>query len=250
MASERQLDTIKSPWWGEHLNRYEEAVKLFPSNNLKILDLACGSGFGTNYLARLGNTVTGGDISEETIRACKKKYLDNNITFEKVDGTRLPYQSNYFDVVISFETIEHTTQYQIMLDEFKRVVKKEGLIILSTPNFMINSPSGKVTNPYHTQEWVYEELDEILKKTFSSSVILGQSYARYTNKHAINYKIAKVIESVFYKRVIRKLPLAFQDFVLKLFINESMYPSANNYILSNELETIKKCKTFFAVCKP
>ncbi|MBI3519557.1 MAG: class I SAM-dependent methyltransferase [Bacteroidetes bacterium] len=250
MSSERQLNSENNPWWGEHLHRYQEAAKLLPKKHLKILDIACGSGFGSDFLAQLGNTVIGGDVSESAIAECRSKFNRSDISFEVVDGTNLPYTDETFDVIISFETIEHTTKYQKMLNEFKRVVKKDGVIILSTPNFLINSPTGIIVNPYHTQEWTYEELYEILNNTFSNVKLLGQAYTRYRNKRQLKYRIGKIVENIFYTRGVRKLPISFQDKTMKMLIGEPMYPLPNNYSFVEELNEIKKCKTFFAICKP
>jgi 2-polyprenyl-3-methyl-5-hydroxy-6-metoxy-1,4-benzoquinol methylase len=250
MSSERQLDDTNNPWWGEHLHRYQEAAKLFPKNNLKILDLACGTGFGSNFIAQLGNKVIGGDLSESIINDCRLKYKTSNLSFECIDGTNISYENETFDVVISFETIEHTIHYQKMLNEFKRVVKKQGLIILSTPNFLINSPKGKIINPYHTQEWIFEDLKALLCNMFSSTSIFGQSYSRYKNADNLNRKLGKLTESLLYMRGARKLPIRIQDTIMQALINEPMYPLAKNYTLVSDVFEIKKCKTFFVVCKP
>jgi 2-polyprenyl-3-methyl-5-hydroxy-6-metoxy-1,4-benzoquinol methylase len=250
MSSERQLDDTNNPWWGEHMHRYQEAAKLLPHSSLNILDIACGSGFGSSFLAQSGNTVIGGDLSEITITECNSKFNQSNLSFKIIDGTNIPYPDEFFDVVISFETIEHTKQYQEMLNEFKRVVKKNGLIIISTPNFLINSPKGFVTNPFHTQEWIYEDLSKILDQAFSSVKLLGQQYARYADKPHLKYKIGHVLEKILYTRGIRKLPIAFQDRIMKIIIDEPMYPLSKNYLFAEDVNEIKKCKTFFAICKP
>ncbi len=245
MSSERQLDDTNNPWWGEHLHRYEVAANLLPKKDSELLDIACGSGFGSNYLAKLGHKVIGADLSEDTIKDCIGKFDNKEISFRVIDGTKMDFDDHVFDAVISFETIEHTTQYQQMLNEFKRVVKKDGLIIISTPNFLINSPGGKLLNPYHTQEWIYEDLLELLNSTFSSVKIFGQEYSRYKNKHSFRYKAAKLIELFLYCRGIRKLPVSLQDTLMKLLIRQPMYPLSSNYIMTDNVDEIKKCKTFF-----
>lgn len=163
MASERQLLEKKSPWWGEHVHRYDVAVKQLKGNE-KILDIACGTGFGSDILAQYtNNTVIGGDIVPEVVAECRETWHRPNLKFAVLDGTQLPYEDDYFDVIVSYETIEHTTQYMAMLQEFNRVLKPDGTAFISTPNFPINSPSGKVTNSYHKQEFTLDELDKILR---------------------------------------------------------------------------------------
>lgn len=249
MSSERQLDSTNNPWWGEHLHRYEEAGKIIHLPNAKILDIACGSGFGSHYLAHLGHHVIGGDLSYDTVLDCASKYKANNLEFKQIDGTQMPFENDFFDVVISFETIEHTTEFQKMLNEFKRVVKKDGLIILSTPNFLINSPGGVIINKYHTQEWVYEDFLKILNSTYSQVNLMGQEYVRYKNQTSIRFKIGKFFEETLYQRGFRKLPIFFQDLIIKMFIDQPMYPLSSNYSFTKNVNEIKDCKTFFAICK-
>lgn len=248
MSSERLIDNDKNPWWGEHIHRYEEAAKIIKGHNASILDIACGTGFGSFYLASLGHQVIGGDLSEDTILDCAKKYKNIHLTFQQMNGTRLPFQNEMFNAVISFETIEHTVDFQLMLSEFKRVVKRNGIIILSTPNILINSPSGIIVNKYHTQEWTYEEFLELLNSNFSEINIFGQQYTRYKNQLSFKFKMSKFIESVLYKRGFRKIPLFLQDKIIRYLINLPMYPTASDYRLTNDISEIKKCKTFFAVC--
>ncbi|MBX2958854.1 MAG: class I SAM-dependent methyltransferase [Flavobacteriales bacterium] len=245
MSSERQEINKVSPWWGEHLHRYEEILKSF-SGTETILDIACGSGFGTHLLAtKTEGKVYGGDLSSDAINLCQKTWRKNNLSFQIMDGTNLCFEDDYFDIVVSFETIEHTTEFNKMINEFKRVLKPNGIIYLSTPNIIINSPSGIVTNPYHTQEWNYEEFIEILNFHFNSFDLYGQKYNRYAENKNIGYYIEKLL----YKKGVRKLPIKFQDYIMNVFGQPSIYPKSSEFILVNNSDEIRKCKTFFAVCR-
>ena len=244
MASERQEINTVSPWWGEHLHRYEEVIKSL-SGNETILDIACGSGFGTHLLSTHSTgKVFGGDLSTEAINLCDNSYNKDNLSYEIMDGTKLKFEDNTFDVVVSFETIEHTTRFHEMIKELKRVIKPNGIIYLSTPNIKINSPTGIVTNPYHTQEWDYVEFYKIINKHFNSYKIFGQKYNRYKNKKTIAF----YIENLLYIRGIRKVPISFQDKIINLFGQKSVYPNSKDYIMTNNISEVKKCKTFFAIC--
>ena len=128
MASERQDHTENSPWWGEHVHRYHLALKhMSPAD--KVLDIACGNGFGSYLLSeKTHGDVIGGDISDESITYCKSAFKNkSNLRFEKIDGTQIPYSDGYFDLIVSFETIEHTLKYREMLFEFKRTLKDGAL---------------------------------------------------------------------------------------------------------------------------
>ncbi|MDI9340650.1 MAG: class I SAM-dependent methyltransferase [Sediminibacterium sp.] len=250
MSDERQSDTTDNPWWGEHLHRYEEAGRLLGSASLTVLDLACGTGFGSDYLARLGHIVTGGDISEASIAECQQKYQRDKLTFMVMDACVLPFPNGVFDAVVSFETIEHTTRYHEVLNEFKRVLKPGGSIILSTPNFPVNSPKGFIENPYHTQEWNFQEFKDLLNQHFSSQRISGQKYARYDRGGGFRYSLARYAEFILYRRGARKLPLKWQNAIIRGLIRKPMYPLSSDYVMVEREDEIKKCKTFFAICKP
>jgi ubiquinone/menaquinone biosynthesis C-methylase UbiE len=248
LAAERKQLDEKSPWWGEHLHRYYEAVKYLKGDE-KILDLACGLGFGTAILAeKTKNEVVGGDIAEEAITDSKQYWQHLNLTFLILDGTNLPYSDAFFDTLISFETIEHTTQYRQMLREFSRVLKPNGIALISTPNFPINSPTGKVMNPYHTQEFTHAELLQILKEVFGEVHIQGQQYSRYKIQSFRN-RLGRVVERFLLLRGIRKIPIFLQDEVMKTLINRTIYPEAQDFEMVDGLEEVLKCQTFFALCK-
>jgi ubiquinone/menaquinone biosynthesis C-methylase UbiE len=134
-----------------------------------------------------------------------------------------------------------------MLQEFKRVTKPGGTIFISTPNFPVNSPSGKVTNPYHTQEFTFEELKKVLDLVFANTIILGQRYSRY-DKGQTN-KIGKVVAWFFGIKGIRKLPYALKNFFSTLFTGKPFYPDSSDFTMEKDENAILKCKTFFCICR-
>src|ERR1700749_2942376 len=141
MSSERQEHNIESPWWGEHIHRYNVALNYIYDTD-KVIDIACGNGFGSALLSsKTKEVVIGADISDETVQYCSGKFTNqSNLKFKVVDGINMPFEDMYFEKLISFETIEHTTQYKKMIKEFYRVLKNKGIAIISTPNIIINTP--------------------------------------------------------------------------------------------------------------
>lgn len=245
MESERQEYNQVSPWWGEHINRYNEVIKSLRGNEM-ILDIASGNGYGTYLLSQ--NTkkmVIGGDIDSNTIHLSNKLFKKENLTYTQLDGTNLPFENNFFDVIVSFETIEHTKKYNEMINEFKRSLKPEGILYLSTPNSFISSPDGKIKNPFHTQEWNYDEINSLLSNHFSEVKIFGQMYKRYNDKK----KMAYYVEKLLYMKGIRKIPIKIQDKIMNIFGFNSIYPNENDFCLVNNSNKIIKCSTFFAICK-
>ena len=248
MAEERlQLDA-DNPWSGEHHHRYKLLADLITSED-KVLDIACGTGYGTHRIAHYTNDeVVGGDIAADAVENCNKRWQKKNLKFRVLDGTKLDFPDHYFDKVVSFETIEHTTAYMEMLREFSRVVKGSGTVIISTPNFLINSPKGYITNKFHTQEFVYDELLAILKSVFEEVTIYGQKYSRYDMPKPAP-KIGKLVEWGLNIKGIRKLPISLKNSMAKVFIGKSFYPEENDYVLVGEKASIVKCQTFFCICK-
>ncbi len=249
MSSERQLLEEQSPWWAEHIHRYNEVLKIIKSTDT-LLDIACGTGFGSNILAKKAAQVIGGDIDKTTITENNTIYQKENLTFQELDGTKLPFDDNTFDVLVSFETIEHTIHYEEMIKEFKRVVKPTGKLFISTPNFYLNSPSGIVTNPFHTQEFTPDVFTALISTYFQKFEIFGQEYIRYKNKKTINHRIAHKIEQFHYLRGIRKLPLKLQNIAINLLINKPQYPTLEDYTLTKDRSIIaEKCITQIAICE-
>ena len=118
----------------EHMNRYIFASDLV--KNKKVLDAACGTGYGTALLAQSAERVFGIDISKEAISYAESNYSAKNVNFAVANIEKLPFESDFFDVVVSFETIEHvdTQKQEKFLSEVKRILKKDGIFIISTPN--------------------------------------------------------------------------------------------------------------------
>jgi ubiquinone/menaquinone biosynthesis C-methylase UbiE len=251
MSSERLLHKNYNGWTGEHLHRYQEVVNFIKPNDT-VLDIACGTGYGTHLIStKTKGKVIGGDIDREAIEDCKNEWGGLNIpnlVFQQLDGTALPFENESLDMVVSFETIEHTTQYNEMIGEFVRVLKKGSYALISTPNILINSPSGVVENKFHTQEFTYEELNAILKQHFTTYTIYGQEYIRYKSKTGLNYTIAKNVENVLLMRGVRKIPMGIQDALMTSLVDRILYPQANDYVLNDDIAVIKKCRTLFAVC--
>lgn len=156
--------------YNEHLVRYEFAKQFV--KNKKILDIACGSGYGTKMLANAGaGKVIGIDADENTIKYAQKKYAHQNVEYLAGDAEKIEQGSNLFDVIISFETIEHLQNPNKFLSELARVAKRDGLVIISTPNKDV----FKQKNPFHLKEFSKNEFVEIISKYFKFCKILDQN---------------------------------------------------------------------------
>ena len=249
MSVERHLNTETTPWTGEHLHRYYEAKKYLKEGEL-VLDLACGSGYGSDILSETKHCIIyGGDIEPEVIAECKKDWANNqSLHFEVMDATNLRFDDHFFDKIISLETIEHLTGYQKMVAEFSRVTKPGGTVIISTPNIKILSPGGKIINPYHTQEFTYDELKAVLTAEFKEIVIYGQKYSRYEGEKK---KIGMHrLEKLLLKRGIRKLAYSFRNTIFSGLFGYSLYPAAADFqLFTDRIYIEQNCHVLYAVCK-
>ena len=154
----------------EHTIRYLFASQFVSSKT--VLDAACGSGYGSAILLESGaQKVVGIDNSFEAIEYCKKNYKNKNLEFKKENCENITLDT-MFDIAVSFETIEHLKNQDNFIAEIKRVLKDDGLFIVSTPNTN-NYPSG---NPFHYKEFTESEFKSFLGKYFSHVVIFYQFY--------------------------------------------------------------------------
>ena len=157
-----------------HIARYAFAAKFVKGKT--VLDIACGSGYGSNYLLGRGaKSVVGGDISASAIECAQRFYSRQGVKFVHLDATqRLPFADNSFEVIVSMETIEHLKQYERFLTECKRVLKENGDFICSTPNKGHGIPEIEKFSAYHDHEFYVEEFQELLSRFFGEVQLYGQ----------------------------------------------------------------------------
>jgi SAM-dependent methyltransferase len=145
----------------EHLARYAWAAQF--ASGRRVLDAACGEAYGSRILAEAGAAeVVGVDLDERVIAAARAARPD--ISFEVADLRQLPFGDAEFDLIVSFETIEHVPDPEVVLDEFRRLLRPGGLLALSTPNRDVYTPG----NPFHLRELTPSELEDELGSRFES----------------------------------------------------------------------------------
>jgi 2-polyprenyl-3-methyl-5-hydroxy-6-metoxy-1,4-benzoquinol methylase len=116
-----------------HRARYEFAKTYVEER--KVADIACGLGYGSRILKDSGaSTVIGIDLCEQAVAYAQSQHSRDGVTFAVSDATRVPLPDSSVDVIISFETIEHVPNTPDLLAEFVRVLRREGLLIISSPN--------------------------------------------------------------------------------------------------------------------
>ncbi|MGD9584332.1 MAG: class I SAM-dependent methyltransferase [Lysobacterales bacterium] len=159
--------------WYEHYHRYAFARSLVKGR--QVADVACGEGYGAALLAGAADSVVGVDIDPASVAHARQRYSDiANLRFECADATRLPFADASLDALTSFETIEHLHAQAELIAEFARVLKPDGLLILSSPDKRTYSETRDYHNEFHVRELYREELLALLTPAFPALCLYGQ----------------------------------------------------------------------------
>jgi 2-polyprenyl-3-methyl-5-hydroxy-6-metoxy-1,4-benzoquinol methylase len=159
-----------------HLHRYELASELV--HGLRVLDLCCGTGYGSQILARRAVAVTGVDNDAETIAAAQRQ-LEQNAGGERIDFSHadaIEYlervSGDAYDAVVCFEGIEHVPDPVAVVDGMARLARRGARVIVSLPN----SRGFNEENPFHVTDFGYEEAMDLLTR-LGEPVVLSQFLA-------------------------------------------------------------------------
>ena len=156
----------------EHMHRYYLAQDYV--ENKDVLDIACGEGYGSHYLAQKAASVVGVDVDPATVEHAQATYSHPGLNYRQGDCATIPLDDNSVDVVVSFETIEHHDRHEAMMEEIKRVLRPEGLLIISSPDKHEYSEKPGYNNPYHVKELYKQEFEQLLKSHFAHTMLIGQ----------------------------------------------------------------------------
>jgi len=171
---ERFETSVRYHPWHEHWHRYHFIKELV--RDKKVCDVACGEGYGSAMLASGAQAITGVDIDKKTILAAQQKYKNiSNLSYIKSNALELCFEDNEFDVIVSFETLEHLAEHDLLLNEFKRVLTKDGILIISTPDKDVYS-AAEDHNEYHIKELTKMEFDQLISSKFSFTQSFGQQF--------------------------------------------------------------------------
>jgi O-antigen biosynthesis protein len=175
-TGERYVPTEAGEIRHEHLHRYAWCLPLIEGR--MVLDIACGEGYGSAIMARHARSVVGVDISPEAVEHASKTYGGlANLAFCVGNAAEIPLPDDSVDVVVSFETIEHHDRHEEMLSEIRRVLRPDGILIISSPNRTVYSELAGYHNEFHVKELNFDEFDQVLKRQFHNVSYFGQRLA-------------------------------------------------------------------------
>lgn len=159
--------------WYEHWHRYAFA-RSFASGK-RVLDAACGEGYGSALLATTAASVLGIDIAQPAVEHALARYAaQTNLTFTRGDCTALEVPPASFDLVVSFETLEHVAAQEELVAGFAKALTDDGILIVSSPDKRTYSDASGFRNEFHVRELYRDELLDLLGKHFAHVRLFGQ----------------------------------------------------------------------------
>jgi 2-polyprenyl-3-methyl-5-hydroxy-6-metoxy-1,4-benzoquinol methylase len=169
-------------WYRRHLAVYEwigaRAI------GRRVVDMACGEGYGAEVLSRSAASVIGVDANPEAHDHARLRYQHQNLRFERdlVESFSAPC-----DAVVFLQTIEHVQDPDAVLEHFKAMLEPGGVAYVSTPNLLTLAPPGaaKSDNPWHVKEYRAHEFRELCEAHFARVEICGLFHARKLRAHEL-----------------------------------------------------------------
>lgn len=260
LTGERTLPNVpeENYWYRRHLVVYEWIAQRV--RDLRVIDMACGEGYGSDVLARSAASVVGVDANPEAHEHARLRYVRSNLRFARDLVDRFSEQA---DAIVFLQTIEHVEQPGAVLEHFRSLIAGAGatrptagaqaaerraaegsedrVVFLSTPNVLTLAPRGasRSDNPWHVHEYRREEFEQLCLAHFASVQLYGLFHARKLRAHELALRLgwdrvhARLgVTARFYDRFTPAI--AASDFVLR---------AAGEADMDRALD-------FLAVCRP
>jgi SAM-dependent methyltransferase len=188
LTGERTLPDIpeENYWFRRHLAVYEWIA--LQVRGLRVIDMACGEGYGTDVLARCARSVVGVDANPEAHEHARLRYRRENVRFARDLVESFPEPA---DAVVFLQTIEHVQDAAAVLAHFRSLVGDGGVVFVSTPNVLTLAPKGaeRSDNPWHVHEYRAAEYEELCRQVFGRVEMHGLFHARRLRAHEIALRL-------------------------------------------------------------
>jgi 2-polyprenyl-3-methyl-5-hydroxy-6-metoxy-1,4-benzoquinol methylase len=188
LTGERTLPDVpeENYWFRRHLIVYRWIAARV--GGLRVIDMACGEGYGSEVLAGSAASVVGVDANPEAHEHARLRYRRANLRFER---DLIETFSEPTDAVVFLQTIEHLQDPGAALEHFRELVGAGGAVYLSTPNVLTLAPKGapRSDNPWHVHEYRADEFERLCREHFSSVALFGLFHARKLRAHELAVRL-------------------------------------------------------------
>jgi 2-polyprenyl-3-methyl-5-hydroxy-6-metoxy-1,4-benzoquinol methylase len=236
LTGERTLPDVpeENYWFRRHLVVYEWIRTRV--GGLRVVDMACGEGYGSDVLSRSAASVVGVDANPEAHAHAKARYSRPGLRFER---DMVQTFDEPCDAVVFLQTIEHVEDPGVLLEHFKTILGPEGVAYISTPNVLTLAPKGaeRSGNPWHVHEYRAEEFRELCASHFAEVEIHGLFHARKLRAHELAIRHAR-----------------WDDVHAKLGLTKRFYdrfvPAISERDFALRTGDLDRSLDFIAVCRP
>jgi SAM-dependent methyltransferase len=221
LTGERTLPDVpeENYWYRRHLAVYRWIATR--CGGLRVVDMACGEGYGSAVLAQSAAQVTGVDANPEAHEHARLRYSAPGLRFER--GLVEEWEEGApWDAIVFLQTIEHVTEPGMLLRRFADLLTPGGVAYVSTPNRLTLAPAGaeRSDNPWHVREYAPAEYRELVAPEFGTMELLGLFHARKLRAHELALRLgwdrvhsALRLTQPFYSRFVPAV--SERDFVLR-----------------------------------
>jgi SAM-dependent methyltransferase len=188
LTGERTLPDVPAEnyWFRRHLAVYEWIAERVAGR--RVVDLACGEGYGSAVLARTAASVVGVEANAEAFEHARLKYTGAGLRFER---TLVELWEGDVDCVVFLQTVEHVQDPDALLERLERLIGPAGVAFVSTPNVLTLAPRGaeRSGNPWHVREYRPEDFRALCERHFASVEMLGLFHARRLRAHEVALRL-------------------------------------------------------------